>query len=146
MSPRHREGEVASVTVDLVTKDDELARLTAAICDFAQARDWTQFHTPKNLAMALGGEAGELLAELQWMDDAEVNAQLAHGDLRARLANEIADVLIYLLRLSDITGIDAVSSAWAKIRRNEQRYPVEQSRGNALKYTELARDGQTPHQ
>lgn len=145
MSPHQREGNSTSVTVDIVTKDDELATLTAAIREFARARDWTQFHTPRNLAMALGGEAGELLAELQWLSDAEIDSQLADGDLRDRLAGEIADVLIYLLRLSDVTGIDAVSAARAKISRNEQRYPVEQSRGNALKYTELARDGQTPH-
>lgn len=116
--------------------------LTAALSGFASARDWDQFHLPKNLAMALGGEAGELLAQLQWLSDEDVTEQLRDGDLRPRLENEVADVLIYLLRFADVTGIDPVAAAWAKIERNEKRYPVELARGNARKYTDLAKDGQ----
>ena len=122
----------------------DLGRLKTRLRDFARTRAWDRFHTPKNLAMALGGEAGELLAELQWLSNEEVTEQLLDGDLRPRLEDEVADVLIYLLRFADVTGIDPVSAAWAKIERNEERYPVELARGNARKYTDLAKDGQVP--
>ncbi|MDA3647439.1 nucleotide pyrophosphohydrolase [Saccharopolyspora indica] len=88
--------------------------------DFAAARDWEQYHTPKNLAMALSGEAGELAAELQWLDGAPGPVA---GPLKERLADEAADVLIYLIRLADVAGIDLVDAANAKIDRNETRFP-----------------------
>lgn len=124
--------------------ESDVVRLQDKLRDFAGARQWNQFHQPKNLAMALGGEAGELLAQLQWLSNEEVTEQLLDGDLRPRLEDEVADVLIYLLRFADVTGIDPVSAAWAKIGRNEERYPVELARGNARKYTDLAKDGQAP--
>ena len=124
--------------------ESDFARLARVLRQFASAREWNQFHLPKNLAMALGGEAGELLAQLQWLSNEEVTEQLREGDLRPRLEDEVADVLIYLLRFADVTGIDPVSAAWAKIERNEERYPVELARGNARKYTDLAKDGQAP--
>ena len=121
---------------------ESVQQLIAAIREFAVDREWLQFHTPKNLTMALGGEVGELQAELQWLTDLQVEAGLADGGLRDRLSDEVADVLIYLLRFADVTGIDPVSAAWAKIERNEDRYPVEKARGSALKYTDLADEGQ----
>lgn len=124
--------------------EKDLTRLNDRIREFARARDWDQFHKPKNLAMALGGEAGELLAQLQWLSDEEVTEQLSEGSLRRPLEDEVADVLIYLLRFADVTGIDPMSAAWAKIERNEDRYPVELARGNARKYTDLAEEGQAP--
>lgn len=125
-----------------MARDEDVQHLIAAIREFAVEREWSQFHTPKNLAMALGGEVGELQAELQWLTDPQVEAGLVDGGLRGRLADEVADVLIYLLRFADVTGIDPVSAAWAKIERNEDRYPVEKARGSARKYTDLADEDQ----
>lgn len=104
---------------------------------FAAKRDWEQFHTPKNLAMAICGEAGELAAELQWLDDHGLAAQLQDGELRVRLADEVADVLLYLIRFADVTSIDLVEAAHAKMERNEERYPADLARGRSTKYTEL---------
>ncbi|WP_344128728.1 nucleotide pyrophosphohydrolase [Saccharopolyspora halophila] len=102
---------------------DSVAELRERLQEFAAARDWEQYHTPKNLAMALGGEAGELIAELQWLSDAEADAGLAEGPLKERLADEAADVMLYLVRFTDMCGIDLVQAANAKIQRNETRFP-----------------------
>jgi NTP pyrophosphatase (non-canonical NTP hydrolase) len=102
---------------------DSLVALTGRLRAFADARDWPRFHTPRNLALALAGEVGELAAELQWVADSELPAHLADPEARARLADEVADVLIYLTRFADVCGIDLVSAAHAKIDRNERRFP-----------------------
>ncbi|GAA3359829.1 nucleotide pyrophosphohydrolase [Saccharopolyspora gregorii] len=116
---------------------DSIAELRSRLRGFAEARDWGRFHTPKNLAMALGGEAGELIAELQWLDDTAVADGLANGELTGRLADEAADVLLYLVQFAEATGIDLVRAAHDKIDRNESRYPVHLAHGNATKSTEL---------
>jgi NTP pyrophosphatase (non-canonical NTP hydrolase) len=90
---------------------------------FADARDWPRYHTPRNLALALAGEVGELVTELQWVADGEVAEHLAAPDAKARLADEVADVLIYLTRFADVCDIDLLSEAHAKIDRNETRFP-----------------------
>ncbi|TCN39808.1 MazG-like nucleotide pyrophosphohydrolase family protein [Kribbella orskensis] len=115
-----------------------LETLRQELAEFAAERDWEQFHTPKNLAMALAGEVGELAAELQWLTDEEIRQGLATGVLRQRVAGEVADVFIYLLRLADVCGIELLSAAHAKVVENRVRYPVEKARGNARKYDELA--------
>ncbi|MDI2031379.1 nucleotide pyrophosphohydrolase [Saccharopolyspora sp. TS4A08] len=102
---------------------DSVARLGERLQEFAAARDWEQYHTPKNLAMALSGEAGELVAELQWLSDDETKAGLAEGPLKERLADEAADVMLNLVRLTDMCGIDLIEAANAKIERNETRFP-----------------------
>ncbi|SDQ14983.1 nucleotide pyrophosphohydrolase [Actinopolyspora saharensis] len=117
---------------------DSLAQLRTRLRAFASARDWEQFHTPKNLAMALGGEAGELVAEMQWLGDTEIDDELSQGKLRQRLSDEAADVLLYLIRLTDVCDIDPVAAAQEKIDRNESRYPQQLSRGNTAKYTQLS--------
>jgi NTP pyrophosphatase (non-canonical NTP hydrolase) len=91
--------------------------------EFAAARDWERFHTPRNLALALCGEAGELAAELQWVADDRVAEQLRDPEAFARLADEVADVAIYLIRFADVCGIDISSAVQAKINRNETRFP-----------------------
>ncbi len=91
--------------------------------------------------MALAGEVGELVSELQWLTDAQVVHELAtHGELCERLADEAADVLIYLARFADSTGIDLLAAANAKMDRNEARYPRERVRGSARKYDRLSTD------
>jgi NTP pyrophosphatase (non-canonical NTP hydrolase) len=93
--------------------------------DFAAARDWEEFHIPRNLALALCGEVGELAAELQWVSDTGIEEHLREPAARARLADEAADVLIYLVRLADVSGIDLLAAAYAKIERNETRFPPD---------------------
>lgn len=116
---------------------DSLDELRDRLRGFAAEREWAQFHTPKNLAMALTGEVGELVAELQWLADAEIDAKIKDGALRDRLSDEVADVMLYLLRFADVCGIDLLAAAAAKVERNEQRYPADLARGRATKYTDL---------
>ena len=97
-------------------------------------RDWDQFHSPKNLAMALVGEAGELVEHFQWLSE-EQSQQLDAATLKA-VAYELADILIYLIRLSDKLGVDLVPAAWEKIAINETRYPREKVRGSARRAEE----------
>ena len=112
-----------------------LATLRERLRRFADARDWQQFHTPKNLAMALSVEAAELLEHFQWLT-AEQSSNL---DPRARraVAEELADVLLYLTRLADVLGIDLLAAAQRKLHANARKYPVAKARGNARKYSEL---------
>jgi NTP pyrophosphatase (non-canonical NTP hydrolase) len=102
----------------------EFEQIRDRLRGFAVVRDWEKFHSPRNLALALCGEAGELAAELQWVSDAEVPDHLRDAAARARLADEMADVLIYLVRFADVCGIDLLSEAYAKMDRNENRFPV----------------------
>jgi NTP pyrophosphatase (non-canonical NTP hydrolase) len=100
----------------------EIADLTRLIRDFAERRDWGIYHTPKNLAMAICGEAGELAAEFQWLTTEEANNISA--DKKHEVSLEIADVAIYLLRLSDVLEINIASAIINKIEINEGRFPV----------------------
>ncbi len=102
---------------------------------FAAARDWDQFHSPKNLAMALAVEAAELVENFQWLTE-EQSRNLPPERLQAA-REEIADVLIYLIRISDQLGVDPVAAAEEKMIANEKKYPVDKARGTARKYTEL---------
>jgi dCTP diphosphatase len=105
-----------------------------AIGEFARERDWQQFHTPKNLAMALAAEAGELLEIFQWLTPEESNlveSPEAHDSARA----EIADVLIYAIRLADVLQIDILEAVESKIHLNATKYPVESPKGNATKHS-----------
>jgi dCTP diphosphatase len=111
-----------------------LDELSARLRVFADERDWTQFHSPKNLVMALIAEAGELVEQFQWLNEQQSNA-LAPQQLEA-VRLEMADVLIYLVRLADVLGVDLLGAAAAKLALNEERYPVDRVRGSARKYDE----------
>ena len=113
----------------------DLEQLRESVEKFAAERDWDQFHTPKNLSMALAGEAGELLEVFQWLTADQ--SQNLDPTGKERAAEEMADVLIYLVRLADKLDIDLVAAAQNKVRLNEERYPVEKAKGNARKYSEL---------
>ena len=104
-----------------MTLDDLQSRLA----EFAAARDWQRFHTPKNLVMALSGEVGELTALFQWLTPPESADVLSDPELRASVLDELADVTIYLARLADVLGVDLLAAAQAKIERNESRFPVD---------------------
>jgi dCTP diphosphatase len=109
--------------------------LTDSIRKFAQARDWEQFHNPKNLAMALGVEVAELQELLMWVEGEQSLERV--GEKRKAIENEVGDILIYLLRFCDITGIDPIQAAENKMKLNAEKYPVDRSKGNSKKYTEL---------
>jgi dCTP diphosphatase len=101
---------------------------------FAAARDWDQFHSPKNLAMALIAETGELVEHFQWLTEDESRA--LSPAKTAEVAAEIADVLLYLVRIADQLGVDLFAAAAAKMERNEAKYPAGLVRGSARKYSE----------
>lgn len=113
----------------------EVEKLRDRVRAFAAERDWDQFHSPKNLSMALAAEAGELLETFQWLT--EEQSRKPSPETLASASDEIADVFIYLVRLSDKLGIDPVAAAHAKLLANAAKYPVEKARGTARKYTEL---------
>lgn len=102
---------------------------------FASARDWDQFHSPKNLAIALSVEASELLEHFLWQSDDD-SFGMSKDKLDA-IDEEIADVFLYLIRIADKLSIDLVDAARRKIQMNARKYPVEKARGNAKKYTQL---------
>jgi NTP pyrophosphatase (non-canonical NTP hydrolase) len=115
--------------------NDPIQQLAQDLNQFAQARDWQQFHSPKNLASALTVEAGELLEHFQWLTEAQ--SRQLDDDKRQAVAFEMADVLLYLVQLSSALNIDLMDAARRKMVINAQRYPVEQSRGNSKKHGEL---------
>ncbi len=109
----------------------ELEHLAARLREFVRVRDWEKFHTPKNLAMALAGEAGELVAEFQWLT-AEESRDLDEDALR-RVRAELGDVTLYLVRLADALGVDLAEAVNAKLDDSERRYDPETYRGSARK-------------
>jgi dCTP diphosphatase len=119
--------------MDPVTSCPALLALRERLREFAAARDWDQFHTPRNLAMALAVEAAELLEPFQWLTD-EQSRNLA-VDQRAAVQEEMADVLLYLVRLADRLDVDLIGAAYAKLAQNALKYPAERVRGSARKYT-----------
>jgi dCTP diphosphatase len=113
---------------------DSLAALNARLLAFARERDWEQFHSPKNLSMALAGECGELLEHFQWLTE-DQSAALTQ-EKRGAVAQELADILIYLIRLCQRLDIDPIAAAYAKIAINEARYPAHKVRGDARRAEE----------
>lgn len=112
-----------------------LTELQAILSKFAADREWQQFHTPANLAKAISCEAGELLEQFLWNND--ITWKNCPTPVHEAISDEVADVFIYLLRLCDVMGIDLIASTKAKIINNAAKYPIEKSRGNALKYTDF---------
>ena len=115
--------------------ESSVVELTTLVRSFADSRDWQQFHTARNLVLALVGETGELAAEFQWISDDKIVNALQDADKREAVGSELADVFIYLLRLADVTGINLAEELKKKIAINEKRYPVDKAKGSAAKYT-----------
>ena len=113
---------------------DALLELRNALRQFAADRDWDQFHSPKNLATALTVEAAELLEHFQWLRDGSA-AELPPEKL-GQVREELADVLLYLIRLADKLDVDLVAAAHDKLEVNARKYPAEKARGSSKKYTE----------
>ncbi len=104
---------------------------------FARARDWEQFHSPKNLSMALAAESGELMEHFLWVSS-EQSVHVAQDPAkRGKIADEIADVVIYAIEFANMTGLDLAAAIEAKMKANGEKYPVEKAKGRADKYTEL---------
>ena len=114
---------------------DALSTLRDALRRFAAERDWDQYHSPKNLASALCVEAAELLEHFQWLTD-EASKSLSAQQL-AQVREEMADVLLYLVRLADKLNVDLIGAASSKIALNAQKYPADKAHGSNRKYTEL---------
>ena len=114
---------------------DSLETLRDELRQFIDERDWEQFHNPKNLSMALSAEAAEVLEHFLWQSGA-MSCDLT-ADKREVVAEELADVLIYLVRLGDVLNVDLLQAAARKMKKNAARYPADQVKGRAVKYDEL---------
>jgi dCTP diphosphatase len=112
----------------------DLAGLRDRLRAFVAERDWDQFHSPKNLSMALAVEAAELVEIFQWLTEAE--SAVVDEDRRARVEAELADILVYLVRIADRLDVDLLQAAAIKLEENARKYPAERVRGKALKYDE----------
>lgn len=112
-----------------------LDKIKLRLRKFTKARDWNQFHSPKNLSMALSVEVAEILEHFQWLTDEQ--SESLSKDKQSEIETELADTLIYLILLADKLDIDLLKAATGKIESNEQKYPVGKARGNANKYTEF---------
>jgi len=119
----------------------ELEQLRQRLAEFAAVRDWDQFHSPKNLAMALIAETAELVEHFQWLSEQE--SQQLTAEKHQAISYELADILIYLIRIADKLNVDLIRSAAAKIDINEQRYPVARVKGDARRADEYP-DAQKP--
>ncbi len=124
---------MAALTDSVTTVADLKSRVLA----FVRERDWEQFHAPKNLSMALAAEAGELMEHFLWATPEQSRAIASDAGKRAKIAEELADVVIYALEFANATGLDVAAAIEAKMAANAKKYPVEKSRGRSDKYTEL---------
>jgi NTP pyrophosphatase (non-canonical NTP hydrolase) len=115
----------------------DLSEIKDRLRVFARERDWDQFHSPKNLSMAIACEAGELLELFQWLSESDSRGIMKDANEANRIRQEMADILIYLIRLADILDIELEDAVIQKIDLNAVKYPVATSKGTARKYTEL---------
>ena len=117
----------------------DLIVLQKRVAEFRDARDWRQFHTPKDLSMAIANEAAELMECFLWKSKEQVDEDINSNKL-AEINEEISDILILLLNLTNILGIDIIKIANQKLDLNGEKYPIDKAKGNAKKYTELAKE------
>ena len=110
----------------------DLKEIQMRINEFAKLRNWDQFHSPKNLAMAIGSESGELLDIFQWMTEESSNKP--DEKTMIMIQDELADIMIYCLRTCDVLGFDPIDCIDKKIKKNSKKYPVDESYGNSVKY------------
>ena len=124
---------VKCMDVDMTVSEDSLRVLRVRINAFVAERDWAQFHTPKNLAMAMIVEAAELVEQFQW--DTPADSQVLTSEKREAVSHELADTFVYLLRIAEVLNIDLIAAAHQKIDLNAKKYPVEKAKGSNAKYT-----------
>ena len=121
----------------LTDSSTSLAEIKSRVLAFAHERDWEQFHTPKNLSMALAAEAGELMEHFLWATPEASRTIVQDAAMRRKIEEELADVVIYALEFANMTGIDVAAAIEAKMAANAAKYPVEKAKGRSAKYTEL---------
>ena len=114
---------------------DSISELTARINEFRDARDWKQFHNPKDMAISVSIEAAELMEHFQWKNDTECTEHIENN--REAVADEMADVAIYLFELADLIKMDLGKEMLRKLEKNEAKYPVQKAKGSNKKYNEL---------
>jgi NTP pyrophosphatase (non-canonical NTP hydrolase) len=119
----------------------DLEALQRKVRAFVAERDWEQFHTPKNLATALVCEAAELAEIFQWLTPEESERAMKDATTAKQVRAELADVLVYVLRMSDVLGVDLQRAVTQKLVENARKYPVSAAKGSAKKYTRLAKRG-----
>lgn len=119
----------------------EIDKLKKILADFASVRDWQKFHTPKNLSMAIATEASELLEIFQWMSAEESLATKDIPELKESISHELADIILYTIRIADILNIQLNESLQNKMAINNQKYPADQVKGSSKKYTEYNTSG-----
>jgi dCTP diphosphatase len=127
---------LAGVSMEKTGKPLELAEITARQRRFVVERDWEKYHTPKNLVMALSRECSELLEIFQWVDGDQSKIITANPQAKEAVSDEIADVLLYLVRVADVLDIDISEAVCRKLEKNEKKYPPELCKGKAEKYTQ----------
>jgi NTP pyrophosphatase (non-canonical NTP hydrolase) len=115
----------------------ELQKINDEIEKIVHERDWDQFHSIKNLAMALSVESSELLEIFQWLTEAQSDTASENPDLKSKIEDEVADVFVYLLRIVKKTNIDLEQAVLKKLKKNEEKYPVDKSKGNSKKYNQF---------
>jgi dCTP diphosphatase len=126
-----------STAVDSPTPLLDISRLADALQRFADDRDWQQFHSPKNLLLALTGETGELCEIFQWMSEADAKDAAKRPETAQAVRDELADVLMYLVRLSSVLGVDLNDAVTSKLALNGQKYPVDKAKSTSKKYDQL---------
>lgn len=126
-----------STAVDCPTPLLDISRLADALQRFADDRDWQQFHSPKNLLLALTGETGELCEIFQWMSEADAKDAAKRPETAQAVRDELADVLMYLVRLSSVLGVDLNDAVTSKLALNGQKYPVDKAKSTSKKYDQL---------
>ena len=114
-----------------------VAEIKARVLDFAQERDWEQFHAPKNLSMALAAEAGELMEHFLWATSEDSREVMNDPKKREKIEEELSDVIIYALEFANMTGVDVAAAIERKMAANAVKYPVEKAKGRSVKYDEL---------
>ncbi len=112
-------------------------KLQKLLREFAKKRDWDQFHNLKNLAISINLESSELLEIFQWDKAEDIDCKLKKKTIKEKISDEVADIMLYLLRFSDIAKIDIEKSCLDKIKKNKKKYPIKLSKGNSKKYTSL---------
>ena len=122
---------------NMTDADTRLQEIKDRVLAFAKERDWEQFHSPKNLSMAISAEAAELMEHFLWQSAEQSHVDMADPDLRAKVEEELADIFIFAIQFANVTGIDLSSAIQAKMQRNAEKYPIEKAKGRSDKYTEL---------
>ncbi|MGB0335171.1 MAG: nucleotide pyrophosphohydrolase [Opitutales bacterium] len=118
-------------------QETNLQEIKDKVLDFAKERDWEQFHSPKNLSMAIAAEAAELMEHFLWQSPEVSRLDMHAKNLRAKVEEELADVFIFAIEFANITGMDIAAIIEAKMAQNAEKYPVEKAKGRSAKYTEL---------